>query len=263
LFLPRAQVLLPGAVLPQNAVQMGLNPLGPIVSEREDGQSPKGIRHPSPRPFFQSVLAAVGVRGPVGKAWVKSRKRDPFYRQAKAQGYRSRAAFKLIQVDARFDLIYEGDTVVDLGAAPGGWSQVARELVGSEGRVVAVDRVGMPPVAGIDFWKGDLGEEAFVADLVAAVARADVVISDMSPRLSGNRNLDHERGLALAHLALDFAGKVLRPGGNFLCKVFQGAHTDELRSEVERRFRTARAHVPEASRKESRELFVVGKGFKR
>ena len=193
---------------------------------------------------------------------MKSRKRDPFYREAKAQGYRSRAAFKLIQVDARFDLIYEGDTVVDLGAAPGGWSQVARELVGPEGRVVAVDRVGMPPIAGVDVWKGDLGDEALVADLAAAIGRADVVVSDMSPRLSGNRNMDHERSLALADRALAFAAKVLRPGGNFLCKVFQGPHTEEFRDAVARRFRTVRSHVPEASRKESRELYVVGKGFK-
>jgi len=199
----------------------------------------------------------------VGRAWVKSRRRDPFYREAKAQGYRSRAAFKLIQVDARFNLIYEGDTVVDLGAAPGGWSQVARELVGDGGRVVAVDRIGMPPLPGIDVWKGDLADEAFVPDLVAAVGRADVVVSDMSPRLSGNRNLDHERSLVLARLALDLAGRVLRPGGNFVCKVFQGPHVEEFRREAARRFRTVRAHVPEASRKESRELYLVGKGFKR
>lgn len=199
----------------------------------------------------------------MGKAWVKARKRDTFYRAAKAQGYRSRAAFKLIQIDARFDLIYEGDTVVDLGAAPGGWTQVARELVGDGGRVVAVDRVGMRPVEGVDVWKGDLADPDLVQDLAARIGAADVVVSDMSPRVSGTTSLDHERSLDLGRHALALAVEVLRPGGHFVCKVFQGEHAEEFRREVARHFRTAKGHAPEASRKESRELFIVGKGFRR
>src|SRR6266540_5013649 len=112
-----------------------------------------------------NVFGRDPARSRVGKAWVKARRRDPFYREAKAQGYRSRAAFKLIQIDARFDLIYEGDVVLDLGAAPGGWSQVAHELVGASGRVVAVDRVGMRPLEGIEVWRGDLEDPALLAVL--------------------------------------------------------------------------------------------------
>lgn len=193
---------------------------------------------------------------------MKARKRDPYYRRAKAEGYRSRAAFKLIQTDARYDLIYEGDTVLDLGAAPGGWSQVAKVLVGDAGRVVAVDLLGMRPIDGVDLWKGDLADADFLEALAAEVGSVDVVISDMSPRLSGTKSLDHERSLALARAALAAADRMLRPGGNFLCKAFQGPYHEEFRGEVARRFRSCRVHSPEASRKESRETYIVARGFR-
>ena len=198
----------------------------------------------------------------MGKAWVKKRKRDVFYREAKAQGYRSRAAFKLIQIDARFDLIYEGDVVVDLGAAPGGWSQVARELVGEAGRVVAVDRVGMRPIAGVEVWRGDLEDPAFLDALAAKVGTADAVISDMSPRLSGHWSLDHARSVELGRRALEVALRVLRPHGLFVCTVFQGDAFESFRREVRPHFESVKAHTPEASTKESRELYVVGTGFR-
>ncbi len=198
----------------------------------------------------------------MGRAWVKARKRDPYYRRAKSHGYRSRAAFKLIQIDARFDLIYEGDTVVDLGAAPGGWTQVARELVGDAGRVVAVDLVGMRPVAGVETWRGDLTDPAFLGEFAAKVGRVDAVISDMAPRLSGNKGLDHERSVDLARAALAVAVRVLRPKGNFLVKVFQGASFAPFLREVAASFAECRAHAPEASRKESREAYIVAKGFR-
>src|SRR2546426_7382702 len=121
---------------------------------RTTGLCRMGIRHPAPSPSFPNVFGGTAVRATVGKAWVKDRRRDPYYRRAKSQGYRSRAAFKLIQIDARFDLIYEGDAVVDLGAAPGGWSQVAKFLVGDTGSVVAVDRIGMRPIDGVEGWRG-------------------------------------------------------------------------------------------------------------
>lgn len=197
----------------------------------------------------------------MGKAWVKSRKRDPYYRRAKEAGYRSRAAYKLIQADARFDLIYEGDTVVDLGAAPGGWSQVARYLVAEQGRVVAVDRVGMRPIVGVEVLRGDLSDESFVEDFVATVGEADVVLSDMAPRLSGNKTLDHGRSVELGRLALSVAARLLKPGGHLLCKVFQGEHLDAFRKDVAAKFETCRVHAPEASRKASRETYLVAKGF--
>ncbi len=198
----------------------------------------------------------------MGRAWVKGRKRDPYYRRAKAEGYRSRAAFKLIQVDARFDLIYEGDTVLDLGAAPGGWSQVARVLVGDAGRVVAVDRLGMRSIPGVDVWKGDLTDPVFLDALAAEVGSVDVVLSDMSPRLSGTKTLDHERSLDLAGTALAAAERVLRNGGNFLCKAFQGPTLESFKAQVAARFRACRGHAPEASRKDSREFYIVAKGFR-
>ena len=199
----------------------------------------------------------------MGKAWVKARHRDPYYRRAKSQGYRSRAAFKLIQIDARFNLIFEGDVVLDLGAAPGGWSQVARFLVGDEGAVVAVDRVGMRPIPGVEVWRGDLSDAEFVDALAAKVGTVDAVLSDMAPRLSGNRTVDHARSVELGRLALSVATRVLRPGGSFLCKVFQGDEFEPFRREAARRFTSCRTHAPEASRKESRETYVVAKGFRR
>ena len=198
----------------------------------------------------------------MGKDWLKRRKKDEFYRAAKEEGYRSRAAFKLIQADARFDLIFEGDTVVDLGAAPGGWSQVARELVGDKGRVVAVDRVGMMPIEGVDVWRADLGDPTFLETLAREVGAADAVVSDMAPRLSGNRTLDHARSIALGRLALHVARRLLKRRGNFLCKVLQGEEYDAFLREVSEHFIDARGHTPEASRKESREIYVVGKRFR-
>ena len=221
-----------------------------------------GIRHPAPSPSFPNVFGGTAVRATVGKAWVKDRRRDPYYRRAKSQGYRSRAAFKLIQIDARFDLIYEGDAVVDLGAAPGGWSQVAKFLVGDTGSVVAVDRIGMRPIDGVEVWRGDLADAAVLEALATRVGSVDVVLSDMAPRLSGNKTHDHHRSVDVARAALAAAHRLLRPGGHFLCKVFQGEELDAFRREVRRHFREVRGHAPEASRKESREFYLVAKGFR-
>ena len=198
----------------------------------------------------------------MGKAWVKARRRYPYYRRAKAEGYRSRAAFKLIQADAAFDLIYEGDTVVDLGAAPGGWSQVARYLVGDRGRVVAVDRVAMRPIEGVEVWRADLADPSSLKLLAVDVGAADIVMSDMAPRLSGNKTLDHARSVELARLALAAARRLLKPGGNFLCKVFQGEEYESFLHEVAADFETSQGHAPEASRRESREFYVVATGFR-
>ncbi len=199
---------------------------------------------------------------PVGKAWVKARRKDPYWRRAKSQGYRSRAAFKLIQADATFDLIYEGDTVLDLGAAPGGWSQVARLLVGAAGRVVAVDRHGMKPIEGVEVWRADLTGPEAVEALAAEVGPADVVLSDMAPKLSGTKSYDHARSMELGRIALQVATRLLRPGGNFLCKVFQGDLYPGFLREVAAHFEVCKGHAPEASRSASREIYVVAKGFR-
>src|SRR5437867_4417948 len=159
----------------------------------------------------------------MGKAWVKARRRDPYYRAAKAQGLRSRAVFKLVQIQERFGLIYPGDIVLDLGASPGGWSRAAAELVGPRGRVVAVDRVGMAPMDRVTFVRGDFTDpDVQTAIFEALRTPADVVTCDAAPRLSGHRSLDVARTLDLARAALTLACKALRPGGRFVTKAFQG-----------------------------------------
>jgi 23S rRNA (uridine2552-2'-O)-methyltransferase len=199
----------------------------------------------------------------VGKAWIRARKRDPYYRRAKAKGYRSRAAYKLMQINERFRILRRGDVVVDLGASPGGWSQVALEVVGDRGKVLAIDRVPMEPLEGVTFIEGDIRGKETAERLRALVPEgADVVISDMSPRLSGNRSLDHARSLDLAEAALRFAGSVLKPGGNIVIKVFQGDMYSNFMRKVSRAFMTCKGFTPKASPSRSAEIYIVAKGWK-
>lgn len=184
----------------------------------------------------------------MGKAWVKARRHDRFYRAAKRQAYRSRAAIKLSQIDRRYGLFREGDVVVDLGAAPGGWSQVARERIGPRGRVLAVDLASLAPIEGVEFLRGDFRDTKVQALLFERLGRpADVVVSDMSPKLSGTRAVDVARALDLCEAALSFAVRALRPGGIFLTKVFQGDGYDELLERIRAAFETARGIKPGAS----------------
>lgn len=199
----------------------------------------------------------------VGKAWIKARVKDTYYRRAKAEGYRSRAAYKLIQIDRRFRILREGDVVVDLGAAPGGWSQVAREAVGPRGRVVAVDLGGLPPLERVAFVRGDLREPSTREALAATVPEGvDVVLSDMSPRLSGSGSLDHARSVDLAEAALEAAEGVLREGGRFVAKVFQGDLYPAYLRRVQAGFRSARGFTPQASPAGSAEIYVVAQGWR-
>ena len=185
---------------------------------------------------------------------------DPFVKRANAEGYRSRAAYKLQQIAQRDQLLRPGMTVVDLGAAPGGWSQVAAKAVGPAGRVIAVDVLEMAQVPGVTVIRGDFREE----DTLAAVERAlegrpvDLVISDMAPNLSGIAAVDQARGAALAELALDFALKHLKPHGNFLVKLFQGAGYDELVATLRRSFVELHTRKPDASRSRSSEVYLLG-----
>ena len=185
---------------------------------------------------------------------------DPFVKRANAEGYRSRAAYKLQQIAQRDQLLRPGMTVVDLGAAPGGWSQVAAKAVGPAGRVIAVDLLEMAQVPGVTVIRGDFREE----DTLAAVERAlegrpvDLVISDMAPNLSGIAAVDQARGAALAELALDFALKHLKPHGNFLVKLFQGAGYDELVATLRHSFVELHTRKPEASRSRSSEVYLLG-----
>jgi len=194
------------------------------------------------------------------KAWMREHVTDPFVKRANAEGYRSRAAYKLQQIADRDKLLKAGMTVVDLGAAPGGWSQVAAKAVGPAGRVIAVDLLEMAQVPGVTVIRGDFQDD----DTLAAVERAlegravDLVISDMAPNLSGIAAVDQARAAALAELALDFALKHLKPHGNFLVKVFQGAGYDELVATLRRSFVELHTRKPDASRSRSSEVYLLG-----
>lgn len=191
---------------------------------------------------------------------------DAYYRMAKETGLRSRAAFKLRQLDERYHIIRRGDVVVDLGAAPGGWTQIASRKVGPAGLVLAVD---IQPIAGLPgknvrFMRGDVRDPSTVGLIRKALPRdADVVLSDLSPRISGVWDVDHLRSVELARAALSCAELLLRPGGNFVVKVFQGEAFSGFLDEVRGRFDFVKASKPPASRAESAEIYVVGMGLRR
>ena len=189
---------------------------------------------------------------------------DPYVQEARRRGYRSRAAFKLIELADRDQLLKAGMTVVDLGAAPGSWSQVLRERLGPTGRIVAIDLLPMDGIAGVMFIQADFREEEGLQALSAALdnSRADLVVSDMAPNLSGIDAADQARSVHLGELALDFAVGHLRPGGDLLVKVFQGAGLPEFQRAMAGRFTKVYVRKPKASRDRSRETFLVGKGFR-
>ena len=187
-------------------------------------------------------------------------RKDDYYNRAKQQGYRSRAAYKLKQLDEDAGLISDGDTVVDLGAAPGGWLQVASELAGEGGTVVGVDLQRIKPIDGVETIRGDMTEDDTRDRIVDAVGEADVVVSDMAPNMTGEYSLDHARSVYLARTAFETALELLAPGGDFVAKVFEGPDTDELRADIDREFEYVRTIHPDASRDSSSELYMVAKG---
>lgn len=199
------------------------------------------------------------------KAWMHEHVSDPYVQRAKAEGWRSRAAFKLMEID-EWDkgdrLLRLGMVVVDLGAAPGGWSQVAAGRVGGRGAVLALDLLDMVPIPGVDFIQGDFGEEAVLAELEARLAgrQVDLAISDMAPNISGIAMSDQARAVHLAELALEFAGRHLKPGGDFLVKVFQGAGFDAFRAAMAGTFERVVVRKPKSSRDRSNEVYLLGRG---
>ena len=199
-----------------------------------------------------------------GKAWMQEHVSDRFVKRARAEGWRSRAAFKLEEITRRDRLLAPGMTVVDLGAAPGGWSQVAARQVGARGRVIALDLLDMPGIAGVTFIRGDFRDVTAVTELERALGghKIDLVLSDMSPNLSGIAVADQARALALAEAARDFALKHLKPQGNLLLKLFQGAGHDAFMKEMRVCFQSVVVRKPEASRDRSREVYLMAKGLK-
>ncbi len=195
--------------------------------------------------------------------WLQEHFSDPFVKKAKAQGFRSRAIYKLEEVDQREKLLRPGLVCLDLGAAPGAWSQYASKRVGRRGRVVATDILPMDPIVGVEFVQGDFREPDVVAALQALLPErgVDLVLSDMAPNLSGIDAVDQPRSMYLAELALDTAGSVLKPGGTALIKVFQGSGFTELLAAARQRFAKVRMLKPDASRARSPELYLLAKDF--
>ena len=189
------------------------------------------------------------------KQWLRRHVSDAYVRQAKAQGYRSRAAFKLLELDAKEHFLQPGGVVVDLGAAPGSWSQVAAERVRPRGKVIAVDLLEIAPISGVTVLKGDFRQVDLLAPL--AGARADVVLSDLSPNLSGIANVDQARAAEMSFAAIDFCRKALKGEGVFVLKAFQGEAFDEVMRRLKRDFGTVAVRKPGASRGESKETYLV------
>ena len=202
-------------------------------------------------------------RSAASTRWLSRQLNDPYVTAAKGAGYRSRAAFKLIEIDDKLGVLKPGLRVVDLGAAPGGWSQVAAQRVGPKGRVIAVDLTALDPIPGVEVLQGDLHDLATSERLEALLAgSADLVLSDMAAPSTGHAATDHLRIIALVEAALAFAQEVLAPGGAFLAKVLQGGTEAGLLAALKRDFAKVRHIKPPASRKESAELYVVATGFR-
>ncbi|HLJ70055.1 MAG TPA: RlmE family RNA methyltransferase [Roseiarcus sp.] len=227
---------------------------GPGRSGREGGRSLKSRVRTADKRSLSSTL------------WLERQLNDPYVAAARRQGYRSRAAFKLIEIDDKYRLLKRGQNIVDLGAAPGGWSLVAAERVGAasgEGRVVGIDLLDIEPIAGVDFKVMDFHDPQAPAFLKETLGgKADGVLSDMAANATGHRKTDHLRIVALAELAADFAREVLAPGGFFLAKVLQGGAEGALLADLKRDFATVRHVKPKASRADSAELYVLATGFR-
>ena len=202
-------------------------------------------------------------RGVSSTRWLERQLNDPYVREAKAKGYRSRAAFKLVELDQKYHILKPGARVLDLGAAPGGWSQVAAARVGAAGRVVAADILEMESLHGVEILQADLLAAETPARLKEALGGpADVVLSDMAAPTTGHRPTDHLRTLALLEAALDMANEVLKSDGSFVGKAFQGGASGEILVRIKQRFRAVHHVKPPASRAQSVELYLVATGFK-
>ncbi len=225
------------------------------------GTTPSGARD------FKTRVKSARGRKTGSTKWLNRQLNDPYVVEARRKGYRSRAAFKLIEIDERYPLLKYGQRVVDLGAAPGGWSQIAARKIGAQkqdgGKLIAIDLLEMEPVEGITFLKLDFLDSA-TPDILKELleGHADLVLSDMAANTTGHRPTDHLRIIALCEVALDFACEVLAPGGAFLAKVFQGGTENELLARMKKNFKTVRHVKPNASRADSAETYVLATGFR-
>jgi len=204
------------------------------------------------------------ARSKTSKKWMDEHVNDPYVKKAQIDGYRSRASYKLIEINEKDKIIRAGNTVMDLGSAPGGWSQIVAPMVGDSGRVIASDILPMDGIAGVTFIQGDFTEDAVYQEILNALngSKADTVISDMSPNMSGVNTTDQYSSIYLVELALDMARNVLKPGGNFCAKVFQGIGYEDYVKDVRKSFTKVTVRKPAASRPRSREVYLVATGFK-
>lgn len=196
--------------------------------------------------------------------WYLEKKREHYYKQAKKSGYRARSAYKIKQIQKKFNIIKPGDIVIDLGAAPGGWSQVTKELVGKNGKVIGIDLSPIQPIENIIFLKGDMTKDETIDEIkdILNDKKADVIISDMSPNISGNYNVDQARSVFLCEQALKAAESLLKKDGHFLSKVFTGEDLKEFIEKIGLKFKKVNRFSPDATRKSSSETYIIAKYFK-
>ncbi|MEN0106401.1 MAG: 23S rRNA (uridine(2552)-2'-O)-methyltransferase RlmE [Pseudomonas sp.] len=204
------------------------------------------------------------ARSKSSQGWLKEHFDDPYVKMAQKDGYRSRASYKLLEIQEKDRILRPGNTVIDLGAAPGGWSQVTSRVLGDKGRLIASDILEMDSIPDVTFIQGDFTEESVLAQILEAVGNnpVDLVISDMAPNMSGVKMADQARSMYLCELALDLASQVLRPGGDFLIKIFQGEGFDAYHKQVRALFEKVQMRKPLSSRDRSREQYLLARGFR-
>lgn len=197
------------------------------------------------------------------KQWFRRHVTDPYVKKAQQEGYRSRATYKLLEIQQKDFILKKGMRVVDLGAAPGGWSEVALKYIGPSGKILALDRLPFKPIAGVEFIEGDFTEIEVLEKVLAALEGhpVDIVMSDMAPNITGLASVDIPKMMYLAELALDFSKKTLVPGGTLLVKVFQGSGFPEFTKELRQHFREVKIRKPKSSREDSKEVYLLAKGF--
>lgn len=195
--------------------------------------------------------------------WLGRHFKDPYVKQAQKEGYRSRAAYKLLEIHQKTPILKKGMCVVELGAAPGGWSQVVKEIIGHQGLLVAVDLLPMNSIPGVECIQGDFTESTILERIWERLAgkQVDLVLSDMLPNTSGITDVDQEKSITLVSLALEFAERILKKGGVFLCKFLQGRGFEEMMQDIQKQFKKVKICKPAASRKHSREVYILGEGY--
>lgn len=227
------------------------------MSAKSSSGSGSGVRN------LKQRVKTANKRSLSSQKWLERQLNDPYVARAKREGYRSRAAYKLLEIDEKYKILKPGQRVVDLGAAPGGWSQIAAKVVGAKGKVVGIDLLPIDPMPGVEFIELDFLDESAPGRLIDMLGGpADVVMSDMAANTTGHKKTDHLRIIGLAEAAIYFAREILAPGGAFIAKVFQGGTENQLLADLKRDFAVVRHVKPAASRADSAELYVMATGFR-